>query len=250
MKEWIKTHRTMALEQIFKTVNAKLRGHYQYYGVTDNTRENPQSFARAERAISLLAKEGVSTIVSTTFNYMNYVDLDYVTKHVKELGAHQITYSLTSNIGRARENQMSGKFDVHLFKEQCEKAKRKYMDNSFFVNYDSETKRLIDIDNFECGRGYTQLCIRENGDVSPCIQFDFVYGNLLRENPETIFNYKRIMQFKNLPDPNISICGSCNNNNECLGCAATAWSIPEEECLWKRENILYINKLLSIKKEN
>ena len=39
MKEWIKTHRTMPLEQIFKTVNAKLRGHYQYYGVTDNTRE-------------------------------------------------------------------------------------------------------------------------------------------------------------------------------------------------------------------
>ena len=39
MKEWIKAHRTMPLEQIFKTVNAKLRGHYQYYGVTDNTRE-------------------------------------------------------------------------------------------------------------------------------------------------------------------------------------------------------------------
>ena len=29
----------MPLERIFKTVNAKLRGHYQYYGVTDNTRE-------------------------------------------------------------------------------------------------------------------------------------------------------------------------------------------------------------------
>lgn len=29
----------MPLEQIFKTVNAKLRGHYQYYGVTDNTKE-------------------------------------------------------------------------------------------------------------------------------------------------------------------------------------------------------------------
>lgn len=39
MKEWIKDHRTMPLELIFKTVNAKLRGHYQYYGVTDNTRE-------------------------------------------------------------------------------------------------------------------------------------------------------------------------------------------------------------------
>lgn len=29
----------MPLELIFKTVNAKLRGHYQYYGVTDNVRE-------------------------------------------------------------------------------------------------------------------------------------------------------------------------------------------------------------------
>lgn len=39
MKEWIKKHRTISLELIFKTINAKLRGHYQYYGVTDNTKE-------------------------------------------------------------------------------------------------------------------------------------------------------------------------------------------------------------------
>ena len=39
MREWIKVHRTMPLEPLFKTINAKLRGHYQYYGVTDNTRE-------------------------------------------------------------------------------------------------------------------------------------------------------------------------------------------------------------------
>ena len=45
IKEWIKAHRTMPLEQIFKTVNAKLRGHYQYYGVTDNTKE-VKSFLR------------------------------------------------------------------------------------------------------------------------------------------------------------------------------------------------------------
>ena len=39
MKEWIKSHRTAPLAWIFETINAKLRGHYQYYGVTDNTRE-------------------------------------------------------------------------------------------------------------------------------------------------------------------------------------------------------------------
>lgn len=37
-KEWIKEHRTAPLEWIFKRVNAKLRGHYQYYVVTDNLR--------------------------------------------------------------------------------------------------------------------------------------------------------------------------------------------------------------------
>ena len=39
MKEWIMNHRTLPLEWIFKTINAELRGHYQYYGVTDNIRE-------------------------------------------------------------------------------------------------------------------------------------------------------------------------------------------------------------------
>ena len=36
MKEWIRNHRNMPLEWLFKKVNEKLRGHYQYYGVTDN----------------------------------------------------------------------------------------------------------------------------------------------------------------------------------------------------------------------
>lgn len=36
MKEWIRDHRNMPLEWLFKKINEKLRGHYQYYGVTDN----------------------------------------------------------------------------------------------------------------------------------------------------------------------------------------------------------------------
>ncbi|MBR0091080.1 MAG: group II intron reverse transcriptase/maturase [Lachnospiraceae bacterium] len=39
MNEWIKANRYMALEELFAKVNQKLKGHYQYYGVTDNIRE-------------------------------------------------------------------------------------------------------------------------------------------------------------------------------------------------------------------
>lgn len=37
-KEWIKQNRTMKLKELMPKVNVKLRGHYQYYGITDNTK--------------------------------------------------------------------------------------------------------------------------------------------------------------------------------------------------------------------
>ena len=39
MKEWIKRHRMMLVEELVRKINEKLAGHYQYYGVTDNMRE-------------------------------------------------------------------------------------------------------------------------------------------------------------------------------------------------------------------
>lgn len=38
MNQWIKDNRTMPVKDFIKKINQKLRGHYQYYGVTDNTR--------------------------------------------------------------------------------------------------------------------------------------------------------------------------------------------------------------------
>ena len=38
MKEWLKRGRTQPLKQLMAEVGAKLSGHYQYYGVTDNYR--------------------------------------------------------------------------------------------------------------------------------------------------------------------------------------------------------------------
>ena len=35
-KEWLKANRTLLTADIMKTTAAKLRGHYAYYGVTDN----------------------------------------------------------------------------------------------------------------------------------------------------------------------------------------------------------------------
>ncbi len=44
IKEWIKRNRTLPVGDLIKKLNQKLRGHYQYYGVTDNMRD-VKSFA-------------------------------------------------------------------------------------------------------------------------------------------------------------------------------------------------------------
>ena len=35
-KEWLKKARTLKIKELWATAKAKLRGHYNYYGVTDN----------------------------------------------------------------------------------------------------------------------------------------------------------------------------------------------------------------------
>jgi RNA-directed DNA polymerase len=36
LKNWFRSHLTTPLSEVWKTLNAKLRGHYQYYGINDN----------------------------------------------------------------------------------------------------------------------------------------------------------------------------------------------------------------------
>jgi len=52
-KEWLKKSRTLKTKELWETVKAKLRGHYGYYGVTDNSR-GIRRFA--DKAKSLLFK--------------------------------------------------------------------------------------------------------------------------------------------------------------------------------------------------
>ncbi|MGF7050804.1 group II intron reverse transcriptase/maturase [Paenibacillus sp. DS2015] len=52
-KKWIQENRKLPLSEIWKTVNSKLRGHYQYYGVSDNWN---QLLAYRRHIIKLLHK--------------------------------------------------------------------------------------------------------------------------------------------------------------------------------------------------
>ncbi len=50
-KQWIKRARTERISEIWETLGAKLRGHYQYYGVTDNYRGISRYFELVKRLV-------------------------------------------------------------------------------------------------------------------------------------------------------------------------------------------------------
>jgi RNA-directed DNA polymerase len=36
LKEWLRHNLPQPIDEVWKTLNSKLRGHYQYYGINDN----------------------------------------------------------------------------------------------------------------------------------------------------------------------------------------------------------------------
>ena len=61
-------------------------------------------YEKACNAITLLKKYGFKVAISSTFNKDNICDIEEITRTVKELGAMQITYGLTMDVGRAASN--------------------------------------------------------------------------------------------------------------------------------------------------
>ena len=49
--EWCKANRHRRMEDLFKDVNAQLRGHYQYYGVRGNYASLAEHFDQASRRL-------------------------------------------------------------------------------------------------------------------------------------------------------------------------------------------------------
>jgi group II intron reverse transcriptase/maturase len=50
-KEWLKKARTLKTKELWETAKAKLRGHYNYYGVTDNLRGIERFYAEVKKLL-------------------------------------------------------------------------------------------------------------------------------------------------------------------------------------------------------
>lgn len=199
-------------------------------------RRNNQSFPRALRAIRELAACGLMVSVAMTLNEHNIDDIDNVASYAHALGAKQLTVGKTINLGRAKENHVGQDFDMDWLHEKVLKVKKEYQDKGLFVNLDEETERTVG-QTTQCGAGITQICVRENGDVSPCISFNYSYGNLVRDEPEEIFHPGRINAFRSVANPSAEECEKCQHLYTCGACKAVAYDIKDRQCRWYNDFI-------------
>lgn len=202
----------------------------------DSVRGVDGSFDKAIDAIKLLVKKGHLVIVSNTVNEFNIDDTYELSKYVKELGAKQITISSTLPIGRAKHNFISCTNFQDRLDEVLYLVINNISDDNFYVSLGEEDSYAAK-GRGNCGHGDTQVCIRENGDVSPCVHYPLSYGNLKNEEPEEVFHYSRTEGFR-LYENTIDKCIKCG---ECIGCPAYVVQQSSKNCNWIAENKEYLD---------
>lgn len=88
-----------------------------------------------------------------------------------------------------------------------------------------------------CGAGRFYIAINPNGDITPCVYFPLVIGNILTSSLEELWTESKELKELRNRDLLKSNCGNCNYRYVCGGCRARAYGYfkdylaPDPGCL-------------------
>jgi radical SAM protein with 4Fe4S-binding SPASM domain len=152
-----------------------------------------------------------------------------------ELGADQITFKVIKAAGNARENHCVCPTPQELlgaFKQLIE-AEREFED-AIVVNYGRGSELLANIAAQEmevksnlvsiyestiCDCGDVSLCIKPNGDVTPCAYIPFTVGNVRDTHLHNIWLNSEYLQMIRAKKQNLlsTMCDGCVSFERCHG---------------------------------
>lgn len=81
-----------------------------------------------------------------------------------------------------------------------------------------------DLSGFPCSAGHSAFYITPQGDVTPCVQFPMVCGNLRRSRFIDIWrNAPELVKLRGIRNRDVAVCSSCSNFNSCNRCPGLAY---------------------------
>ncbi|MEM4702761.1 MAG: radical SAM protein [Archaeoglobaceae archaeon] len=225
-------------------------------------------FDRTVEGIKNAVKNGFFVNVSMTVTRYNYGEVEEVIKLCEELGVNWFMHYNFIPTGRGKEI-----VEADITPEQREKLLRMLYERNFNSNISllstapqfarialqcsgsiipthfynvNAGERLKQLAEFigGCGAGRFYFAIKANGDITPCVFFPLVVGNVRFDDLEDLWKNNRVFEDLRNKDK-IEGCGECDYRYVCGGCRARAYNYfgdylkPDPGCIrnkavWKK----------------
>lgn len=213
----------------------------------DSFRGIKGAFERTVEGIKNAVKHGFFVNISMTVTKLNYHEVPAVIELCEKLGVNWFMHYNFIPTGRGREI-----FDLDISPEERERLLRMLYERNFNsnlsllstapqfarvalqcngglipthfynINAGDRLRKLADFIG-GCGAGRFYFAIKANGDITPCVFFPLVVGNVRVDDLEELWSKNEVFEDLRKKD-NIEGCGSCEYRYVCGGCRARAYN--------------------------
>lgn len=213
------------------------------------------SFKDIIRAIKLLKRNNIRTMISMTLSKLNSQDIFPLMDCVGELGVDIFTYARFCPTGEGK-NKKEWLFTAEEYRDFVKLVNKKIEEKkeencstlygkkcyllSTLLAYEEGRLKLPPQDNkiyFGCSLGIHGLILLANGEVHACRRFYSRVGSIKEEKLLDIFiNSPQINEYRNVEL--LQKCSKCELLQVCRGCPAVSnavygdWTAPDPQC-WK-----------------
>ena len=147
--------------------------------IHDDFRNRQGSFERVVKGVRLAVKAGLTVKFSTVVCSINHSDLDDIVSIGKSLNIKGVEFKRFRPSG----NGLINKDKYILNDEQNSDVKEKVRQLQLqYPEIDIQLVYGVEEEETGCPCGIKSLCVRPNGDVSPCVYNEKVIGNLFENS--------------------------------------------------------------------